>query len=134
MVKLIIMRLFVAIDVPKQIRIKVSEVMNKLKSIGIDVKFTEPENLHFTMKFLGEVHGSEGGEDRVKDIQERISSALSNFKPFHISVEGLGYFGKPSYIKTLWIDTASPGREELVKMAKALNDNLSNIWNFRVRA
>lgn len=115
------MRLFVAIDLPEAVKEKAAFVIGKLKELGIDVKFTESENIHFTLKFLGEV-----SEDRVKEIEGIISNALGRTKPFRVSVEGIGYFGKPEYIKTIWVDTGE-GREELVKLARAMNEALNDI-------
>jgi len=116
------MRLFIAVGLTEEIRRRAVEVINQLKGLDIDVKFTEPENLHFTLKFLGEVH-----EQGVKEIESAISAAIKDFKPFRVSVEGLGYFGSPRHVKTLWIDTASPGREELVKLASRLNAGLDHV-------
>jgi 2'-5' RNA ligase len=121
------MRLFIAVDLSGEIRKKVAELINQLKGLDVDVKFTEPKNLHFTLKFLGEVRASEGDEGVVKDIETSINKAISDIKPFRISVQVLGYFGSPSHIKTLWIDTALPGREVLVKLASQLNVSLDHI-------
>jgi 2'-5' RNA ligase len=116
------MRVFVAIDLTEEIRKKAVELINQLKGLDIDAKFTAPENLHITMKFLGEAD-----EQSVKDIEAAISDTLKDFHPFNVSIQGIGYFGNPKHIKTLWIDTGGEGREELVKMAKALNASLDHI-------
>jgi len=115
-----------AIDLTDDIREKAAEIINKMKSLDIDVKFVEPKNLHITMKFLGDV-----SEDRVNGIEDAISGAVkalkdSGSKPFKVSVEGLGYFGVPSHIKTLWVDTGE-GHEELVKLVGAMNAALDHI-------
>jgi len=56
------MRLFLAIELTEPIRSRIDALMQQLKTIGLDVKFTDPRNLHFTMKFLGEVD-----EDHVNE-------------------------------------------------------------------
>jgi len=117
------MRTFIAVDITPEIRQKAVEIAGQLMDLDIDMKFTDPENLHFTLKFLGEV-----SDDRVNEIADSISAALAenNFKQFRVSVEGLGYFGNPNHIKTLWIDTGE-GREELVKLASTLNASLDHV-------
>ena len=117
------MRTFIAVDISPEIRQKAVEIIGQLEELGADVKFTEPENLHFTLKFLGEV-----SDDRVNEITDVVSAALAknSFRQFRISVDGLGYFGNPGHIKTLWIDTGE-GREDLVKLAGALNASLDHV-------
>lgn len=121
------MRLFIAVDITDEIRERVEQIINQIKELDVDVKFTESQNLHFTLKFLGEVPSTIDGEDGVKNIESSISKAISDIRPFKISIQGLGYFGSPKHIKTLWIDTASPGREVLVKLAGQLNASLDHI-------
>ena len=115
------MRLFVAVDLTEDMRKKAAEIMNQLKGLDIDVKFVEPQNLHFTLKFIGEVD-----EGHVNEIEKSVSDAVRDFKPFKVSVEGLGYFGNPSHIKTIWIDTRQ-GREELVNLAKRMDIVLDHV-------
>ncbi len=85
------------------------------------MKFVEPENLHFTLKFLGEVP-----EQDVKGVEEKISSVVKGVKQFRLSLERFGYFGKPGYIRSLWIDVGE-GKDELVKLIENMNQNLDHI-------
>ncbi len=115
------MRLFIALDINQEIRSRASVIINELKQTGADVKFTKPENLHFTVKFLGEVN-----EQRVKEIRESVTGALDGIEPFSIALHGIGFFGNPNYMKTVWIGV-NEGREELVKLCKAVNSSLEHI-------
>ncbi len=115
------MRLFVAIELDENLRGKVEDIENQIRTCDCDVKFVEPENLHFTLKFLGEVP-----EQGVKEIEERISALVKGVKQFRLSLEGFGYFGKPDYMRSLWIDVGK-GKDELVKLIEGMNQNLNHI-------
>lgn len=115
------MRLFIAVELDEGLRPKVLEVENRIKQCGGDVKLVEPQNLHFTLKFLGEVE-----EGRVPEIEDKIRDILEDSKPFTISIEGFGYFGSPRYLKTLWIDVKE-GKEQLQGLADSLNTALDYI-------
>ncbi len=108
------MRLFVAVDLEPEIRDKIGQLIEDMKSREFDVKFTKPGNLHFTLKFLGEVE-----EGRIPEIESRISDALKGAEPFKISIEGLGYFGSHNFIRVIWLDVKL-GREMLVELSRKM--------------
>lgn len=105
------MRLFVAVELDESLKGKIGKITGEMKAEDIDVKFTENENLHFTLKFLGEV-----GEDSVPEINRKIAEALKGVKPFKISLEGLGYFGSHNFIKVIWTGVKL-GKEKLAELS-----------------
>lgn len=115
------MRLFIAIDLDEKTRSNIAKVINELKSRDFDVKWVNPDNIHLTLKFLGEVR-----EDQIKDLEERISNVLKGMKRFKASISELGYFGSPRYIKVIWLDVVE-GRENLIELSKLFNRELSYI-------
>jgi len=115
------MRLFLAIDLPDDIIEKIKEIQKKIIHMNTDTNTTKPENLHITLKFLGEVE-----EHNVDEIEKTVSDVVRKFCRFRVSVEGLGYFGKQDYIRVVWIGTGE-GRERLVKLMTALNRELNHI-------
>lgn len=120
------MRLFVAIDVPGDIRKRLHEFMKQLNFPESRIKLVGPENLHFTVKFLGEV-----GEDKLHDIENRINLVVKGFLPFDISVEKTGFFGKPDHIKTVWTDVVT-GHETITDLMREMNSSLKHfMWESR---
>jgi 2'-5' RNA ligase len=87
-------RTFIAVELPEKFRPEIERIDSILSSPGI--KLVEPEIVHITMKFLGDIP-----EDKV----ESIASALSqvNCKPFEARIKGVGVFPKPAYIKVIWL-------------------------------
>ncbi len=113
------MRLFVALELDERTRSGILEVVESLSSVHKNAKFVEPENLHFTLKFLGEVD-----EKDVTAVEEAIARSAGSTKSFRLHVHGLGYFGSRRFAKVVWAGTHE-GREELVQLAKELDKNLS---------
>ena len=60
--------------------------------------WTRPENIHLTLKFLGETSSA-----RVEKLSEATARAVTEFKPFNIQVAGSGLFPSRSAPKVLWL-------------------------------
>lgn len=110
------MRCFIAIDIDKKLANKVVEIQKQLIDMDIDVKLVEPENLHFTVKFLGDVN-----ENGLEDVKKSLEKSLEGEDKFRININSIGYFGNPSYVRTLWLGV-NEGEDELVKLMKKVND------------
>ncbi|MCK4310988.1 MAG: RNA 2',3'-cyclic phosphodiesterase, partial [Methanomicrobia archaeon] len=92
------MRSFIAIDIEDSLKSKIQDIQNTIGTKYLKIKFVEPENLHFTPKFLGEIE-----ENVLDNIYEILQKNLKNYKPFEINLKGLGAFPSFSYIRVLWI-------------------------------
>src|SRR5947199_9392407 len=79
------MRLFIAVDLPDEIRKGLKEVQRDLRSLTETARWVAPESIHVTLKFLGEVP--------IKRV-DSIHAALNglSWKPFTIKVQGIGFF------------------------------------------
>jgi len=87
---------FIAIDsvsFPKLI-----QFANEIKNSGTNIKLVEPENIHITLKFLGDTN-----EDFIDRIEEIISNSVKELEPFEIQLKGAGVFPNQNYIKVMWI-------------------------------
>ena len=115
------MRLFVAIELDPALRESIRQIEEKIKASGADVKLVEPENLHSTLKFLGEIP-----EEKLPDIEQKIGRALEGFRQFTVSIEGFGYFGSPGYVRTLWLGVKE-GKDEIVELMEAMNRALDSV-------
>jgi len=100
------MRTFIALDFPREVINYIREIQNLLKKRNLfEGKFTEPENLHLTLKFLGEID-----EKRLKEVKERLKGV--RFNEFDGSLDKIGVFSK-KFIKIIWIKLE--GAEQLQK-------------------
>ncbi len=106
------MRAFLAIDIPGKFNQEITNLQRELPAEGI--KPISPENLHITLKFLGEID-----EDMGSDLKQ----ALARLKPgkIKISLKGIGVFPSREYIRVIWIGCESP---ELLKLGEEINELL----------
>jgi len=117
------MRVFIAIDIDEQVRSVLSNLQQQLaNSVDIkksDVKWVEPENIHLTLKFLGEIKDEESVQ--VCNIVKKIAS---RHKGFQLDVESVGCFGgkKP---RVLWIGTGK-GSDNLLQLQEDLESQLAS--------
>jgi len=79
------MRLFVAIDVAAELRDKLAAAQQKLAGTKSDVRWVAAENLHITIKFIGDVD-----DGRVGEVLERITKAAAQVPVFPLELEGIG--------------------------------------------
>ncbi|HEY5311149.1 MAG TPA: RNA 2',3'-cyclic phosphodiesterase, partial [Pirellulales bacterium] len=70
----------------------------ELAATSANVKWVEPENLHFTLKFLGDVPLLE-----VPDICTALADAVSDLPPFDVQARGAGAFPTLERPRTLWL-------------------------------
>lgn len=90
------MRLFIAIKVPDEIREYAVSLAESLKNSADSTNWVRKENMHLTLKFLGEV------DDNSAD---KIAEALKNIKfdEFEANTAEIGAFPNMNYIRVLWL-------------------------------
>lgn len=115
------MRTFVAVEIPEDIRRTVGEYANGLRGMIPHVKWVSPENMHLTMKFLGEVD-----EKRIPEIEEFSALALKGFSPFTVEFSNLGFFPNARNPRVFWIGAAG-GADKLLELYQDLEESLEKI-------
>jgi len=111
------LRLFIAIDIPDEIKRAISELIGRLKKTGSDVKWVRPETVHITLKFLGEVE-----ESKIKAITDRLEMISKRHAPFELEAVGTGVFPDYSRPRVLWIGIRQ--NEEVQKIYEEINTEL----------
>lgn len=116
------MRTFVAIDFSAEIREKIGEIINYFKTQTPDyaLKWVEPQNLHMTIKFLGEV--SEGHLQAIKDV---LADNLKGKSAFEIEVTGMGMYPSTQKPRVIWLGIE--GSEPLKDIHKSLDLALQKV-------
>ena len=109
------MRVFVAVEISK------GEILKKIqafqKNVEIDAKPTKIDQIHFTLKFLGEI--DQVKYDQVKDIIKKIP-----FSSFDISLKGVGGFPNLKNPRVIWIGIDRNGAEKLTVLANEIEIKL----------
>lgn len=91
------MRLFVAIQLSDETRTALDRAQTELRKRCTDVRFLPLEQLHVTMKFLGEV--PEADVPVVTEVAERAAQAT---RPFEMSLDGCGCFPARGPVRIVW--------------------------------
>jgi len=114
------MRLFIAIEIPNDIRNYLGEIQEKVDGTTNKIKFVDKNNIHLTLKFLGEVQPDKTEE--VKEILKKIS-----FKPFSVHLSHIGIFPSESYIRVIWVGLDP--EEPILDMQKDVDEKLKSLFN-----
>jgi RNA 2',3'-cyclic 3'-phosphodiesterase len=90
------LRLFIAIAIPGEIRSALAAFVSELQNFAPKAKWVRPENLHVTLKFLGETDGAKLGQ-----IESNLK-AIHNTEPVGLEFSGLGFFPNERRARVLW--------------------------------
>jgi RNA 2',3'-cyclic 3'-phosphodiesterase len=113
------MRCFLCIEIKDpEIISKIVQFQEELKHINAKIKFVETENLHFTLKFLGEIN-----ETMVKDIYSVMKKIP--FSPFPMTLQSVGSF-PPAQPRVVWVGITE-GQNELAAITSFLDQNLKSL-------
>ncbi|MCS7097051.1 MAG: RNA 2',3'-cyclic phosphodiesterase [Candidatus Methanomethylicia archaeon] len=117
-----LIRAFIAIDVSEEIIYELIKVQESLKLLDLDIKFVERENIHLTLKFLGEIP-----QEKIN----RVCNVMKNmyFPKFYLEVKGLGVFPFISKPRVIWAGV-SEGYQNIVEIFHFLDSNLKKL-NFK---
>jgi len=107
-------RTFVAVSIPDAIRARALAAIGQLAAIAPDVKWVEPQSLHWTLNFLGNVEQRETGE-----ICAAVAEAAQEHEPFDLEIRGAGAFPAPDRPKTLWLGVGK-GRDAIIALQASI--------------
>lgn len=108
------MRAFIGIALPEEVRALLRELQRRLQEPGADVKWVEPENLHVTVKFLGEI--TDAQRHTIDAWLARIGEATT---PFPITVGGVGAFPSLQAPRIIWVGMQE-GSERLLQVVERI--------------
>lgn len=107
-------RAFIAVDFPREAVKEILRIQNEIKKKNILIgKFTEEENLHLTLKFLGEID-----KEKLEKVKEKLKEL--KFKKFQSYLGELGVFSS-NFIKIVWIHLLG---KQFLDMQKQIDETL----------
>jgi 2'-5' RNA ligase len=112
------MRLFTGFDLPPEVVGSLTRLLNRLRPYA-RIKWSSPENLHITTKFIGE-----WPVERLGDL-EAVLRSLPGFTPLPIRMRGLGFFPNPHSPRVFWVGIEAP--PELAAVAAATDRALARL-------
>ncbi|MDR1721588.1 MAG: RNA 2',3'-cyclic phosphodiesterase [Methanobrevibacter sp.] len=112
---------FLAIDlIGEDLILNVLKFQEELKKTKANIKYVEKENLHFTLKFFGDID-----EETISNISNIVKEAIKDFKPINIEITGSGTFPNPDHIKTIWLGIAK--NQQLLNLQKSLDEKFKKL-------
>ncbi|MBS3739825.1 RNA 2',3'-cyclic phosphodiesterase [Candidatus Bipolaricaulota bacterium] len=115
-----IMRAFFCLELPKNVKGEIKSTAGSIKSPAY-VKWVSRENLHVTLKFLGDVDRSQ-----VTEIKERARGTAGRLDTFEVTIDKLGGFPKIDFPKVIWLGSESPPNE-IFRLHKDLEESLISL-------
>ena len=91
-------RAFLAIDLDEDLKPKINKIIKSFKEIDANIKYVDLANLHFTLKFFGDID-----VEGIDLLSQKISKVVSEFEPFNIKIKGCGAFPNTNHIKVIWV-------------------------------
>ena len=108
------MRCFIAIDLPKDVKTEIARLQKELPDAKMNL--VKLDNVHFNMKFLGELNQPE--IDKVRAALERLK-----FPKFSAKLSGLGVFPEPTFIRVVWAGVDP--KDKFIQLHDALENELA---------
>ncbi len=114
-------RSFICFEIPAAIKECLREVQSSLRQLDAQISWVKPENIHLTLKFLGDVSAS-----RLPSVTAAIERAAASIAPFELEVSGAGCFPSARSPRVLWVGL-SDLPPSLAELHKAMEAELASV-------
>lgn len=111
------MRLFIAIPLPQNIKDYLRDVQTQFKECYCVAKWVNPQNIHMTLKFLGQLK-----EEKIPAIKNVIKEVAVNFSALEVRLTEFGFFPNERNPRVFFVSTDN--EETLQKIAYTLEEKL----------
>jgi 2'-5' RNA ligase len=111
-------RTFIAFHLPPDVRGHVEKIQNRFLDQGFRMRRVRPENIHLTLKFLGDIE-----KRQIETIAGAMTESMKDFSPLHLSAGGIGVFPGIRKARILWCGLKGD-THELIRLQKNLENHL----------
>lgn len=115
------MRLFIALPLKEHVKDQLDKLTATLKRHGGSVKWVKADNIHLTLRFLGETE-----ENLVEKIKEHIDEAVKSHRQVPTSITTLGGFPNLNRPRVIWVGIEE-NIEALRKMARDIEHRMRDL-------
>ncbi len=112
------LRTFIAVELDPAIQKELKSIQDHLKKSAADVTWVKPENIHVTLKFLGEI-----SPEKAEIVKIVLKETLLGFQAFSFEMTHLGAFPKVENPRIIWA-AIDAQEKNLSGMTKRLEQNL----------
>ncbi|MGB9600221.1 MAG: RNA 2',3'-cyclic phosphodiesterase [Myxococcota bacterium] len=111
-------RTFIAIEPDEEARDRLTSFVNSLKGIiRGDINWTRRENLHFTLKFLGEI-----SFEKIEEVTHLLNNIAGQHKSFEVSIQTTGFFPDSKRPRIFWAGIEK-GRDEILTITNEIESD-----------
>lgn len=114
-------RSFVAIELPQAVVSLLAKVQQDLKSLRLKAGWVQPQNIHLTLKFLGNIK-----TDDIEKIGGAMKTAAQDFEPFTLTAGGIGFFPGIKRPRVIWVGVGGQ-TSQLFALQANLEDRLAAV-------
>ena len=115
-----LVRAFLAFEINEEsVKKRLANMQAQAVKIGADLKLVAPENIHITIRFLGEI--TLNMSEKIFEEMQKVS-----FKPFPVQLIGLGVFPSMHYPRVLWAGIAQ-GADQLQNIVNQIEPRLHSL-------
>ena len=94
-----LIRAFIAVELPAEVKKELSELEAQLKKNSPPmVRWVDPNNIHITLKFLGEIP-----EESIDELMLAMEEGAKGIKTFNLEVSGVGAFPNMERAQVVWV-------------------------------
>ncbi len=111
------MRAFIAIELPEAIHAALAREQARFRVVCPDARWTRPEGIHLTLKFLGQI-----SEEQVAQVKKALGQ-LERFEKFTVRAKGLGFFPDSKRPRVFWAGLDAP--PELARLAAQVENAMA---------
>ena len=114
-------RTFIAIEALDQVHASALTAIDRLRSAADNVKWVEPDNLHWTLQFLGDLTDVEMAEVCLRTVR-----TAATHEAFTVEAKGIGAFPSIHRPRTLWLG-AGEGAEQMIELHDSIEQALRSL-------
>ncbi|REJ70014.1 MAG: RNA 2',3'-cyclic phosphodiesterase [Planctomycetota bacterium] len=115
------LRTFIAVELPNVVRLAAVDLIERLRDTPANVKWVGAAELHWTLKFLGDVPSRE-----IPHVCRAMRQAVEGLASFEIEVRGAGAFPAATRPRTVWLGVGE-GLDAFVELHDALERSLAKL-------
>jgi 2'-5' RNA ligase len=117
-----LIRSFIAIELPPVVKQELITLEGVLKKRGPPVvRWVDPQGIHLTLKFLGDV-----ASDRIDEINMAIDEATQGLNPFRLELQEVGAFPNLNRVQVVWVG-AKGELDKLMYLQKQIESNTEQL-------
>ena len=117
-----LIRAFIAVELPETLKKELYELEAQLKNTSPPiVKWVDPNSIHITLKFLGEI-----SEDSVDELTLAIEESAQGIQPFQLEVREVGAFPNLERVQVLWVGVKGE-LEQITQLQKNIESNTEQL-------